>query len=146
MSAITNIIGAIASLLGKLIGSIFGLLGGIFSIFSKGKGKTDGAKASKVKGQKKKKGYYLAVDDGKEGSAPAKSVIPDAQGAAASAQPAETSGQSSTAAPISVNEALNLPEPEVATIEPLDIPKFGPARRPGSNMKAFLDMAKTVKT
>ncbi|MCM1984878.1 hypothetical protein [Lyngbya confervoides] len=130
MSAITKLFGAIFALLGKL-------LGGIPKLLSK---------------KNRKNGFYLEIEEnGSSAPAPkpkaAKKKAPETQPNAAAAPESEAAAEPAAApAAISVAEVLNMPKPQVATIEPLDIPKFGPRRQPGANMKPFLDMAKTVKS
>ncbi len=123
MSAISNILSTIT----RFLGGIFGFITSLF---------------------KKKDGFYLEVKDAKKPST--KSVIPAPEMAQATSQSVSAQAVAPEAtvpsAPLTENEVLNLPEPEVSTIEPLNIPKFGAARRPGANMKAFLDMAKVVKS
>lgn len=136
MSAITNFFGA-------LINAITAFFGSIFGIFTK----------------KKNGEFFLEIDSSKEGASvpetataapvaakPAKkkkaTTAPQSV-AASAAQPVAASAPQAVAA---ANQALNMPKPKVSTIEPLNIPKFGPARRPGANMKSFLDMAKTVRS
>ena len=131
MSAITNFFGAIVSLVAALFGSILG-------IFNKKKG-----------GE-----FFLEIDSSKEGASKpqfAKAAVAakpaQAKAAVAAAQvatPISAIAAESPQAVAAVNQALNMPAPTVS-IEPLNIPKFGPARRPGSNMKSFLDMAKSVR-
>ena len=139
------------SIIKKIFGAITAFLGSIFGIFSK----------------KKNGEFFLEIDSSKDSAAataPAAKAAPAAATAAPAAatapapapaaKPAKTAkAKTAKAAPkaapaaAAVNQALNMPAPTVtATIEPLDIPKFGPRRRPGSNMQSFLDMAKTVKS
>lgn len=135
MSAITNFFGAIVSLVAAFFGSILG-------IFNKKKG-----------GE-----FFLEIDSSKEGASkpqPAKAAVaakPAQAKATVAAEPAQVAptpisaiATESPQAVAVVNQALNMPAPTVS-IEPLNIPKFGPARRPGSNMKSFLDMAKSVRS
>jgi len=51
-------------------------------------------------------------------------------------------------APANTNNGLNLPEPKVTNFatDYLAAPTAAGRRRPGANMKSFLDMAKQVKT
>lgn len=139
MSAISKILAA--------LGKIFGFFTGLFT--------------------KKKGEFYLEIDDAKKSETAASPAPKDTKtapakpegvtGAAAFSDAVDQSvaeSKASTAVaepennqtPITENEALNLPEVEVETIEPINIPKFGSARRPSANMKMFLDMAKTVKS
>ncbi|NJN24178.1 MAG: hypothetical protein HC810_07015 [Acaryochloridaceae cyanobacterium RL_2_7] len=117
---------------GAITGIFGGILGTVTGIFTK----------------KKKQGeFFLEIDGSKDSAAataPAKTSAPTGK----KAKPATVAPAPQAAAPVAVvNQSLNIPAPKVtATIEPLDIPKFGPRRRPGSNMQSFLDMAKTVKS
>ena len=138
------------SIIKKIFGAITAFLGSIFGIFSK----------------KKNGEFYLEIDSSKDSAAatapaaataaPATATATPAAPATATATPAKKAKKTKTAktapapqasnAVAVVNQALNMPAPKVtASIEPLNIPKFGPRRRPGSNMQSFLDMAKTVK-
>ena len=145
MSTITKIFGAIISFFTGLLG--------IFTTRKKGE-------------------FFLEIDPSKDGAAAPQAVV--AAAPAETAKPAKKADKAQKApkakkatqtktsqkgkaaaqpaAPVpqpvaaSVNQALNIPKPKAATIEPLDIPKFGAARRPGANMQSFLDMAKTVKS
>jgi hypothetical protein len=125
-----------------VVSLIAAFLGSILGIFNKKKG-----------GE-----FSLKIDSSKEGASkpqPAKAAVGDqpAQAkAAVAAEPAQVFpapisaiATESPQAVAAVNQALNMPAP-VVSIEPLNIPKFGPARRPGSNMKSFLDMAKSVRS
>ena len=128
------------SIIKKIFGAITAFLGSIFGIFSK----------------KKNGEFYLEIDSSKDSAAATAPAAATAAPATATATPAKKAKKTKTAktapapqasnAVAVVNQALNMPAPKVtASIEPLNIPKFGPRRRPGSNMQSFLDMAKTVK-
>ena len=142
MSAITKFFGA-------LIKAVAAIFGGIFGIFK----------------QKNNGEFFLEIDPSKDSAAapepapvavapaPVEAVVVPRQDDLKKGQKAQvsqatpaTQAVSQPAAVALANQALNMPQPKVSTIEPLDIPKFGPARRPGANMKGFLDMAKTVKS
>lgn len=125
------------AILKKLFSALFGFLGGLL-------------------GLGKKSGYYLELDEVK--SVP-KAPTPLA-GTPAPEAPATTSPPVSTPAVVAKVEApvpnpLNLPAPTVTTSpEPLTAVPETPAipfvqfarRRPGANMKSFLELAKQVKT
>lgn len=154
MSAIKKIFGAILAFLTSAVTSVLG----IFSKKKKGEffleidPSKDGAASANA---------AVAAPEAASKSAPkAKKAKPKAQAAKSKAKKAKPPKKVTTqatpepqvalsevpAAASLINQALNMPKPKVATIEPLDIPKFGPRRRPGSNMQSFLDMAKTVKS
>ena len=135
------------SIIKKIFGAFTAFLNSLLGIFTK----------------KKQGEFYLEIDSSKDSAAataPATETKAAAAPAAATATPAAKPAKKAKkakakAAPTAqpapaaavINQALNMPEPKVtATIEPLNIPKFGPRRRPGSNMQSFLDMAKTVKS
>jgi hypothetical protein len=124
----------------KLFGSIFGIFITILKLpltlillpvklFSS---KKDPAAAS-VKKPKKNKAFFLEETD-------AKSVAP--KPGAASKTAAKPVPAAATAA------ALNLAKPTItfASASTNDYAKFGSRRRPGANMKSYLDMAKTIKS
>ncbi|AFY61057.1 hypothetical protein [Synechococcus sp. PCC 6312] len=114
------------AILKKLFSALFGFLGGLL-------------------GLGKKSGYYLELDEAKS--------VPKA--------PAPAAETSAPVAPVKVEtpaptpNPLNLPAPTVTTNpEPLTTAPEAPAvpyfqfarRRPGANMKSFLELAKQVKT
>ncbi len=119
------------AILKKLISGIFGFLSGLLGL-----GKKSG-------------GYYLELDE-------AKSVTPAP--APKKEAPTPVAEPEPTPAPAAVTPVLNplnlpaptvtiSPEPLTATPEAPTIPFVQFARRrPGANMKGFLDMAKQVKT
>jgi hypothetical protein len=125
----------------KIFASIFGIFGAILKLpitlitlplklLSSNK-ETTGESAPK---KKKSKAFYLEATDAKGVPAPAPAANPNPVPAAATAT------------------ALNLPQPTV-TVSNTPAPtaannytKFGPRRRPGANMKSYLDMAKTIKS
>jgi hypothetical protein len=115
MNLIKNLFGSI----GKLLAAIFGIFGSLGKLLPSGKG------------SQTEKAIFL---DGAE----AKGFASESK-ATASAKPAPAKA---------TNKALNLPQPTVttstsATTAPT-YSQFGPRRRPGANMKTFLDMAKTA--
>lgn len=156
MSAITKIFGAIISFFTGLLG--------IFSKKKKGEfyleidPSKDGAAAPQEVAAESSGGAAVASKPdeapkskktSKAKKAPKSKKAPKAKKEKAS-QPAAPLPQAAPtpqpSAAALASQALNMPKPKVSTIEPLDIPKFGPRRRPGSNMQSFLDMAKTVKS
>ncbi|MER3435056.1 MAG: hypothetical protein C4288_16970 [Leptolyngbya sp. ERB_1_1] len=84
--------------------------------------------------------------------APAKSAVKSAKSKSEKAEPvksgtAEPNGSANGAKPPVPAETLNLPQPTVSFASEYLVPKpTNSRRRPGANMGAFLDMAKTVKT
>ncbi|MGB8699760.1 MAG: hypothetical protein WCD18_10120, partial [Thermosynechococcaceae cyanobacterium] len=74
----------------------------------------------------------------------ASKAAPKAKTAAA---PATQAAPATTQAAPAAAQAMNLPQPKVTTSAPAPVnySAFGPRRRPGANMKSYLDMAKTVK-
>jgi hypothetical protein len=128
-SGLFGLIGKILTLPLKLLSVIGGVLGSILTLplklFSSGKGKKAAPK------QKSGEAFFLEESDAKGFKAPATKAKPAAAPVAATAT------------------ALNLPLPTVTPSAPAtpvnNYAQFGPARRPGANMKSFLDMAKTMK-
>ncbi len=125
----------------KLFASIFGIFGAILKLpitlitlpiklLSSKKESTPESVPTQKK--KKNKAFFLEATDAKGVPAPAP---------AAQTKPAPAAAA-----------ALNLPQPTVTvsntpTITPANnYTKFGPRRRPGANMKSYLDMAKTIKS
>lgn len=123
------------AILKKLFSALFGFLGGLL-------------------GLGKKSGYYLELDEAKSvGQAPAVAKAESPAPEATVAPPESTPAVAKIEAPVA--NPLNLPAPTVTTNpEPLTaapetpvVPFFQFARRrPGANMKSFLDLAKQVKT
>jgi hypothetical protein len=128
----------------KLFASIFGIFGAILKLpitlitlpiklLSSGK-KTTADSAPNPK-KKKKEAFFLEATDAKGVPAP----VPTAK---------------TKPAPAPAAAALNLPQPTVtvsnapapASTAANNYTKFGPRRRPGANMKSYLDMAKTIKS
>ena len=117
MNLIKNLLGSI----GKIFAAIFGIFGSLGKLLPSGKG----SKAEKA----------VFVD-----GADAKGFVSETK--AAPSAPKATP----KAAPAAASKALNLPQPKVTTSENTApaYSQFGPRRRPGANMKSFLDMAKTA--
>ncbi|MEM9136224.1 MAG: hypothetical protein AAGB01_02575 [Cyanobacteria bacterium P01_F01_bin.42] len=134
MSAVKKFFGAIVSFITGLVGTVLGIFG-----------KKD-KKDESSSGAKQSENDAASIEVATAGA--------DGAGAEAAAEEA-TLAQGPVDVETLIQQALNKPKPEpeaaepepvaVATIEPLNIPKFGPPRRPGSNMQSFLDMAKTYK-
>ncbi|MDS3860343.1 hypothetical protein RIF25_05930 [Thermosynechococcaceae cyanobacterium BACA0444] len=119
------------AILKKLFSALFGFLGGLL-------------------GLGKKSGYYLELDEAK--SVP-KAPAPVAETPASEAPVSTPARVAKVESP--VPNPLNLPAPTVTTSpEPLTAAPETPAipfvqfarRRPGANMKSFLELAKQVKT
>jgi murein DD-endopeptidase MepM/ murein hydrolase activator NlpD len=118
MNLIKNLFGGI----GKLLAAIFGIFGSLGKLLPSGKG------------SKAEKAIFL---DGAE----AKGFASESKAAA----PSKPAPAKVTAA--ATSKALNLPQPTVTSTSEATAPtysQFGPRRRPGANMKTFLDMAKTA--
>jgi hypothetical protein len=121
MNLLKNLFGAI----GKIFAAIFGIFGNLLPS-GKGKGET----------------FFLEVDDAK-----GVSTAPAAKPAKASKTTASPAAKPSNNG---VASTLNLPQPTVksSTAAAPAAPaysQFGARRRPGANMKSYLDMAKTAK-
>jgi hypothetical protein len=118
MNLIKNLFGGI----GKLLAAIFGIFGSL------GKSK---------KGAKAEQAIFLDGADAKGFASESKAATKPAPKATAPKAAASTA-----------NAALNLPQPTVTTssTEPSSpaYSQFGPRRRPGANMKSFMDMAKNA--
>lgn len=119
MNLIKNLLGSI----GKIFAAIFGIFGSLGKLLPSGKG------------SKAEKAVFLDGADAK-GFVSETKTAPSAPKATPKATPAATS------------KALNLPQPTVTTSTAENTApaysQFGPRRRPGANMKSFLDMAKTA--
>jgi hypothetical protein len=126
----------------NIFASIFGIFGAIlklpvtlislpFKLLSSNKDTT--AASDPAKKQKKDKAFFLEATDAKGIPTPAATPKQEQKAAAVA-----------TATPAS---ALNLPQATVtvSTTPASTYKAFGPRRRPGANMKSYLDMAKTVK-
>ncbi len=120
-------IGFVKKLLSGLLG-IFGLFGKLLPFGKKEK------KAAAPK-QPKPKAVFLDAEEAKGYTEPTPKAQPKA--------PATPAPAASTAS------SLNLPQPTVTTASnnnaAPEFVQFGPRRRPGANMKAYLDMARTMK-
>jgi hypothetical protein len=120
----------------KIFASIFGIFGAILKLpLNLLSSKKDANAESAPAKQKKNKAFYLEATDA--GGVPAPTVAPKSSKKAKNAAPVATTTVT----------ALNLPQPTV-TVTPTpasNYKTFGPRRRPGANMKSYLDMAKTVK-
>jgi hypothetical protein len=131
----------------KIFASIFGIFGAIlklpFNLLSSKKNATEGSAPAK---QKKNKAFYLEASDAAGVPTPtAPQTAPKAKAKK------ETAAVAPAAAPAAATAAaLNLPQPTVTVTEtPTSVSNykvFGPRRRPGANMKSYLDMAKTIKS
>jgi hypothetical protein len=128
----------------KIFASIFGIFGAIlklpFGLLSSKKDAT--AESASAKKQKKNKAFYLEATDAKGVPTPA---------AAPQNAPKTKTKKETAAAPVAATAAaLNLPQPTVTVTETAtpasNYKTFGPRRRPGANMKSYLDMAKTIKS
>lgn len=121
-----------------LFAAIFGVIGAILKLpltllslpaklLSSGNGNSAEATPKKKKGE----AFFLEADDAK--GTPASATQPQAK-----PQPAAVAATAN---------ALNLPQPTVtATPAPAnDYKAFASRRRPGANMKSYLDMAKGMK-
>jgi hypothetical protein len=133
----------------KIFASIFGIFGAIlklpvtlislpFKLLSSKKDTT--AESAPAKKQKKNKAFFLEAPDALGVPTPA------ATPKAATPKQEKKAAAVATATPAS---ALNLPQPTVTVsttpVSASTYKVFGPRRRPGANMKSYLDMAKTVK-
>ena len=131
----------------KIFASIFGIFGAILKLpvtlislpFKLLSSKKDtAADSAPAKKQKKDKAFFLEAPDAKGVPTPAAAPKPAA------------SKQEKKAAAVAIAtpaSALNLPQPTVtvSSTPASNYKAFGPRRRPGANMKSYLDMAKTVK-
>jgi murein DD-endopeptidase MepM/ murein hydrolase activator NlpD len=128
MNLIKNLFGGI----GKLLAAIFGIFGSLGKLLPSGKGSK--AKKASGKGSKAEKAIFLDGADAKGFASKSKAAAPS--------KPAPAK-----AAAAATSKALNLPQPTVTSTSEVTAPtysQFGPRRRPGANMKTFLDMAKTA--
>jgi hypothetical protein len=131
----------------KIFASIFGIFGVILKLpitlislplklLSSNKDKGAAAATEPATKQKKNKAFYLEATDAKGVPAPA-------------AAPKTKKGKKAepVVAAVAAPAALNLPQPTVTVTSPpaSTYTTFGPRRRPGANMKSYLDMAKTIK-
>jgi hypothetical protein len=129
----------------KIFASIFGIFGAILklplNLLSPKKDATGGSAPAKPK---KNKAFYLEASDA------AGVPTPAAPQTAPKTTKAKAKKEIAIAAPVAATAALNLPQPTVTVTEtpaPASNYKvFGPRRRPGANMKSYLDMAKTIKS
>ncbi len=120
----------------KIFASIFGIFGAILKLpLNLLSSKKDANAESAPAKQKKNKAFYLEATD--TGGVPAPTVAPKSSKKAKNAAAVATTTVT----------ALNLPQPTVTVTPTLasNYKTFGPRRRPGANMKSYLDMAKTVK-
>jgi hypothetical protein len=126
----------------KIFASIFGIFGAILKLpLNLLSSKKDANAESAPAKQKKNKAFYLEATDA--GGVPAPTVAPKSSKKAKNAAPVAAAAAVAT----TTVTALNLPQPTV-TVTPTpasNYKTFGPRRRPGANMKSYLDMAKTVK-
>jgi hypothetical protein len=132
----------------KIFASIFGIFGAIlklpFGLLSSKKDAT--AESAPATKQKKNKAFYLEATDAKG--------VPTPAAAPQNAPKTKTKAKAkkeTAAAPVAATAAtLNLPQPTVTVTETptpaSNYKTFGPRRRPGANMKSYLDMAKTIKS
>jgi hypothetical protein len=133
----------------KIFASIFGIFGVILKLpitlislplklLSSKKDKGAAAATEPATKQKKNKAFYLEATDAKGVPAPA---------AAPKTKKGKKAEPVLAAAAVAAPAALNLPQPTVTvTSTPASTyTTFGPRRRPGANMKSYLDMAKTIK-
>jgi hypothetical protein len=136
----------------KIFASIFGIFGAILKLpitlislplkFLSSK-KDATAESAPAKKQKKDKSFYLEASDAKG--------VPAATAAPQAAPKSKKDKKEKAAAPVAATAtALNLPQPTVTVTETptpaSNYKTFGPRRRPGANMKSYLDMAKTIKS
>jgi hypothetical protein len=129
MNLIKNLFGGI----GKLLAAIFGIFGSLGKLLPSGKG------------SKAEKAIFLDGAEAKGFASKSKATAPSkpAPAKATASKAADPAKATATA----TNKALNLPQPTVTSISEATAPtysQFGPRRRPGANMKTFLDMAKTA--
>lgn len=153
----------------SLFSGIFGFVGGLLG----GKKKSEAIAGSEAKPTRKKgnSGFFLELDEAKEGAAAQASSSAPAQtsnGATAEATPAKSSRKEKLAALAQGNQpAAATPAPAKApTATPVATPAPKPAvfepetefatkylvangnnsrRRPGANMSPYLDMARQIK-
>jgi hypothetical protein len=123
----------------KIFASIFGIFGAILKLpFNLLSSKKDASAESAPAQQKKSKAFYLEASDAKGVPAAAPQTAP------------KTKKETAAAPATATAAALNLPQPTVTATETptpaSNYKTFGPRRRPGANMKSYLDMAKTIKS
>jgi hypothetical protein len=144
MSFIKNIFGII----GSLFSSIFGIIPKLLSKKSaKAKGSSATAKG-RAKAATKGSGFYLEADearsDGTTSTSPTATAKTSKKAAAAPAAVAAAPAAAVQDTAAVIANALNMPKPTVSFSE-VPFNQFAPRRRPGKNMKSFMDMAKTMK-
>jgi hypothetical protein len=126
----------------KIFASIFGIFGAILKLpFNLLSPKKDAAGESAPAKKKKNKAFYLEASDA--------AGVPTPAAPQAAPKKTKANKETAAAAPAAATAAaLNLPQPTVTeTPAPASNYKaFGPRRRPGANMKSYLDMAKTIKS
>ncbi len=118
----------------KIFAAIFGVLLLPLKLFSSGKNKKDNTVAA---APKTNEAFFLEESEAKGVPAPA----PKKAKASKKDKVATAPVVAATAS------ALNLPQPTVTTngIAENSYVQFTTRRRPGANMKSYLDMAKTIK-
>lgn len=125
----------------KIFAAVFGVFLLPLKLFSSGKNKK--AKTATDATPKKSEAFFLEESEAKEVSAPApkKAKISKKEKASKKEKVAAAPAVAATA------NALNLPQPTVTNngIAENSYVQFTTRRRPGANMKSYLDMAKTIK-
>jgi hypothetical protein len=129
----------------KIFASIFGIFGAILKLpFNLLSSKKDATAESAPAKKKKNKAFYLEATDAAGIPTPAAPQTAPKTKAKSKKEAAEPVAVAASAA------ALNLPKPTVTVTETpapaSNYKTFGPRRRPGANMKSYLDMAKTIKS
>lgn len=135
------------------IKKLFGVLGAILKLpltllslpaklLSGKKGKSQEKTADAAPKTQPNEAFFLAETEatGVPATAPKKTKKTKAKKSAPKA------AEPATPAAATVASTLNLPQPTVTTPAPANnYTKFGARRRPGANMKSYLDMAKNIK-
>jgi hypothetical protein len=118
----------------KIFAAIFGVLLFPVKLLSSGKNKQANT-ATDAAPNKKSEAFFLEEADAKGVPAATPKAKASKKGKVAAAPVAATTAN-----------ALNLPQPNVTTtVAENNYVQFTTRRRPGANMKSYLDMAKTIK-
>jgi hypothetical protein len=119
----------------KIFAAVFGVLLLPLKLFSSGKNKK--ANTATDAAPKKNEAFFLEESEAKGVPAPASKKAKASKKEKVATAPAVAATAS----------ALNLPQPTVTTngIAENSYVQFTTRRRPGANMKSYLDMAKTIK-
>jgi cbb3-type cytochrome oxidase subunit 3 len=125
----------------KIFAAVFGVLLLPLKLFSFGKKKK--ANTATEAAPKKNEAFFLEESEAKEVSAPA----PKKAKTSKKAKAAKNEKAAAAPAVAATANALNLPQPTVTNnaIAENSYVQFTTRRRPGANMKSYLDMAKTIK-